>query len=50
MKISVFKSKMVMVVAQHYFDKDQFHVRQFLNHTEAADFIDFLVSEDSNES
>lgn len=50
MKISVFKSKWVMIIAQHYFEKDNFHVRQFLNHNEAADFIDFLVSEDSNES
>ena len=50
MKISVFKSKFVIVIAQHYFEKDQFHVRQFPNHTEAADFIDFLVSEDNNES
>jgi len=49
MKISVFKSKWVMIVAQHYFEKDQFHIRQFASQTEAADFIDFLVSEDSNE-
>ena len=50
MKVSVFKSKMVMVIAQHYFEKDQFHVRQFSDHNEAADFIEFLVSEDSNEN
>lgn len=49
MKISVFKSKWVMIVAQHYFEKDQFQIRQFASQTEAADFIDFLVSEDSNE-
>lgn len=38
-----------MIVAQHYFEKDKFQIRQFASQSEAADFIDFLVSEDSNE-
>lgn len=46
MKISVFKSKWVMVVAHHYFDEDKFHVRQFATHNEASDFIEFLISEE----
>jgi hypothetical protein len=46
LKISVFKSKWVMVIASHYFDEDRFHMRQFATHKEAADFIDFLISED----
>jgi hypothetical protein len=50
MKISVFKSKWVLIIAQHYFDKDCFHMRQFANHNEAADFIEFLVSKDNDES
>jgi hypothetical protein len=50
MKISVFKSKWVLIIAQHYFDKDHFQIRQFSNHNEAADFIEFLVSKDNDES
>ena len=50
MKISVFKSKWVMIIAQHYFEKDCFHIRQFADHNEAADFIEFLVSKDNDES
>ena len=50
MKISVFKSKWVLIIAQHYFDKDLFHMRQFADHNEAADFIEFLVSKDTDES
>lgn len=47
LKISVFKTSNVLVVGQHYFAKDQFFVRQFLGHDAAADFIDALVKEES---
>ena len=50
MKISVFKSKWVMIIAQHYFEKDTFQIRQFADHNEAADFIEFIVSKDNDES
>ena len=45
MKISVYRTKEVLVVAQHYFDNDMFEVRHFSNQNEAADYIEFLVRE-----
>lgn len=39
-----------MIIAQHYFEKDNFHIRQFADHNEAADFIEFLVNKDNDES
>jgi len=45
MKISVYRTKEVLVVAQHYFDNDMFEVRHFSNQNEAADYIEFLARE-----
>jgi len=45
MKISVYKSKEVLVVAQHYFELDNFHIRHFHEHNEAADYIEFLAKD-----
>ena len=45
MKISVYRTKEVLVVAQHYFDSDLFEVRHFSNQNEAADYIEFLARE-----
>jgi hypothetical protein len=39
-----------MIIAQHYFEKDTFQIRQFADHNEAADFIEFIVSKDNDES
>lgn len=49
LKISVYKTSNVLVVGQHYYAKEQFFVRQFLNHDTAADFIDALVKEENDE-
>jgi len=46
MKISVSRTKEVLVVAQHYFDSDLFEVRHFRDQNEAADYIEFLARED----
>lgn len=46
MKISAFKSKWVMIVAQHYYDREKFFIQQFSNHDEAANFIDELVKKE----
>jgi hypothetical protein len=43
MKISVYKSKQVLIVAQHYYDIDLFEVRHFSGSEEAADYIEFLA-------
>lgn len=43
LKISVFKAKNVLVVAQHYFDIDKFELRHFSDQNEAAEFIEFLA-------
>ena len=48
MKISVFKHKEVMVIAQHYFDNDRFEIRHFRNQEEASDFIEFLVTNEES--
>lgn len=49
MKVSAFKTKYVMIVGQHYFKEDLFFIRQFNTHDEAADFIDALVKEESED-
>lgn len=47
MKISVYKQMFVMLVAQHYYEQDQFFVRFFTHHEEAAKFIDALIEKDN---
>ena len=46
MKISVFKSQFVLVMGQHYYETDQFFIKQFTHHVEAADFIDMIAQKD----
>jgi hypothetical protein len=48
MKISVYKHREVMVIAQHYFDNDRFEIRHFGDQEEAADFIEFLVTNEES--
>jgi hypothetical protein len=48
MKISVYKTKWVLLVAQHYYDKEKFVIKEFSNHDEAAVFIDFLAESDND--
>ena len=43
LKVSVFKSKQIMVVAQHCFDMETVIVRFFIDQNMAADFIEQLV-------
>ena len=47
MKISVFKTKWVLLVAQHYYDKEKFIMQQFNDHDSAASFIDFLAESEN---
>jgi hypothetical protein len=46
MKISIFKSKFVMVIAQNYYDKDSIIIRNFIDQNDAANFIEFLARDD----
>jgi hypothetical protein len=46
MKISVYKTKEVLVVAQHYFDTLKFIIRHFNDQNEAADYIEKLANEE----
>jgi hypothetical protein len=46
MKISVFKSQYVLVMGQNYYETDQFFIKQFTHHVEAADFIDMIAQKD----
>lgn len=48
-KVSVFKTHNVLLVAQHYYDTHRFLVKQFSKQNDAADFIELLVKEDENE-
>lgn len=48
MKISVYKTKQVMVVAQHYYEQEKVIVRYFTSQEVAADFIEQLVNEENN--
>jgi carbonic anhydrase len=45
MKISVYKNREVLVIAQHYFELDNFHIKHFHEHNEAADYIEFLAKD-----
>ena len=46
LKISVYKNKQVMVVAQHCYDYERTFIRFFFDQNDAADFIEQLVIED----
>lgn len=46
LKISVYKTKQVMVVAQHCYDLEKLIIRFFLKQDDAADFIEQLIIED----
>jgi hypothetical protein len=46
LKISVYKNKQVMVVAQHCYDYERTIVHFFTDQNYAADFIEQLVIED----
>lgn len=46
MKISVFRTKHVLVVAQNYYATEQIHVKHFSNQEAAANFIETLAIEE----
>ena len=46
LKISVFKNRQIMVVAQHCYELERLLVRFFIDQNYAADFIEQLVIED----
>jgi hypothetical protein len=45
MKISVYKTKDVLLAAQHYFENEKFEIRHFSNQDDAALYIDKLAEE-----
>jgi hypothetical protein len=46
LKISVFKNRQILVVAQHCYDFERTIVKYFSDQNHAADFIEQLVIED----
>ena len=46
LKVSVFKNKQILVVAQHCFDMEKTHINFFQDQNAAADFIEQLVIEE----
>jgi hypothetical protein len=46
MKISVYKTKHVLLIAQNYYATEQIIIKHFKNHDEAANFIDTLIIEE----
>jgi len=46
MKISVYKTKEVLLVAQHYFENEKFQVKHFYDQEDAAQYIDKLAEEE----
>ncbi len=46
LKISVFKNRQIMVVAQHCYELERLLVRFFIDQNHAADFIEQLVIEE----
>lgn len=47
MKISVYKTRDVLVVAQHYYEQERVLVKHFADHDTAANFLDELAKEDT---
>ena len=46
MKISVYKTKQVLLIAQNYYATEQIIIKHFNHHDEAAKFIDQLAIEE----
>lgn len=46
MKISVYKTKHVLLIAQNYYATEQIIIKHFKNHDEAANFIETLIIEE----
>lgn len=44
-KVSVFKTKHILIVAQHCYEMERFEVRHFNDQNEAADFLELLANE-----
>ena len=43
LKVSIYKNKQVLVVAQHYYDLDKTIIKTFLDQNNAANFIEELI-------
>lgn len=46
MKISVYKTREVMLIAQHYFETEKFIIKQFTDQEQAAEFLDMLANDE----
>jgi len=46
LKISVYRNKQIMVIAQHCYDYERTIIRIFFDQNDAADFIEQLVIEE----
>jgi hypothetical protein len=46
LKVSVFKNKQIMVLAQNVYEADKFYIRYFIDQNMAAEFIEQLVIEE----
>jgi hypothetical protein len=46
LKVSVYKNKQIMVIAQHCYELETLIIRCFNDQNAAADFIELLVIED----
>ena len=45
-KVSVFKNKVIMIVAQHCYEMELFEIRYFTDQNLAADYLELLASEE----
>lgn len=50
LKISVYRDKYVLLVAQHCYYQEQAFIRYFADFNEASSFIDFLIEQDNYDS
>ena len=46
LKVSVFKNKQIMVIAQNCYDNEKLYIRYFIDQNMAAEFIEQLVIEE----
>ena len=45
LKVSVYKNREVLLIAQHYYDTERIVIKQFTTYDTAADYIELLAED-----
>lgn len=46
LKISVYKTKHVLLIAQNFYAQDQILIKHFVSHVQAAEYIENLIKDE----